>query len=86
MNINLVPAFGWEMRRDWSKAFREEPQGLKPSTCFVAFAARLKRLRKNSRIQVNQEENIPQGLKPDIYFVAFTARLKSCPDAYGGSG
>jgi hypothetical protein len=42
MNINLAPAFGWEMRRDWSKAFREEAQGLKPVVYWGWLAARLK--------------------------------------------
>jgi hypothetical protein len=45
-------------------------------------SAQLQRLRKNSRIRANQEENITQGLKPGICFDAFAARLKSCPDAY----
>jgi hypothetical protein len=50
------------------------------------FRVKLARLRKDSRIRVNQEESIPQGLKPDIYFVVFAARLKSCPDASGSRG
>jgi hypothetical protein len=36
---------------------------LKPDLYFVLFASQLKRLRKNSRIRVNQKEKHPPGAK-----------------------
>jgi hypothetical protein len=53
---------------------------------FAAFAARLKKLRKNAENPSESRKENPAGAEALIDFAAFAARLKSCPDTNSSRG